>query len=93
MASFRKCAKAHVLPIARIVHEWATGEVPGPDWGVRPYKKIKPHLDALTWPEWSDEERTPLPLPPPPPHDPGVMERRMDRLKASLKAKSGELVK
>lgn len=35
------CPKSHVLPIARIIHEWATGEKPGLTWGERRFKRIR----------------------------------------------------
>lgn len=37
-----KRPKAHILPIARIIHEWATDgrEIPGPTWGERRLKRI-----------------------------------------------------
>jgi len=60
MSNFRKCPKAHTLPIARVVHEWATGERPGNTWGDRPLDKINPDLRKLRWIE-TDEQRDPGP--------------------------------
>lgn len=51
MASFRMCPMAHVIPIARKVHEWATGEAPGGEWGKRPFEHVLPLTKKLTWDE------------------------------------------
>ena len=90
MVSFRKGKVTHILPIARVVHEWATGEVPGPEWGERPFEQVRPKLDVLNWDAYGDVQRTPAPAPP---YDPEAGKRRLEKFKASLRAQLEATVK
>lgn len=56
IVSFRNRDLSHVLPIARKIHEWLTGEGVGKTWGQRPFDRVEPMLNALKWNE-SDKER------------------------------------
>ena len=60
MVRMRNGKITHIIPIARKVHEWATGIQPGDDWADRPFKRVKPMIKALKCDE-SDEYRVPSP--------------------------------
>jgi hypothetical protein len=90
MASFRKCPMTHVIPVARKIHEWATGESPGDEWGKRPFEHVLPWIKKLEWVEFGDSERLPLPAGK---HDPEAGKRRLERLKAILRPQSEASVK
>lgn len=47
VTKFRGRPMSHVIPIARKVHEWATQEIPGEDWGNRPFERVKSYINAL----------------------------------------------
>jgi hypothetical protein len=80
----------HVIPVARKIHEWATGESPGDEWGKRPFEHVLPWIKKLEWVEFGDSERLPLPAGK---HDPEAGKRRLERLKAILRPQSEASVK
>lgn len=53
------CPISHIIPIAGKVHEWATREPVGGDWGIRPFERVRPHIKGMD--ELEDEF-----CPPPP---------------------------
>ena len=40
---------SHTLPIARVVHEWATNQVVGYEWGERRFHREKKIISRVTW--------------------------------------------
>lgn len=47
MVRFQNRPWGHILPIARTMHEWVTGEQVGREWGKRPFERIKAYLKTL----------------------------------------------
>jgi hypothetical protein len=59
IVKFTQGKVTHILPIARVVHIWASGEVLGPAWGERPYKNVRASLESLDWSNVGNKECTP----------------------------------